>query len=60
MDCHLMSASARAAAPLVKDLVDWMARERAKLSRHNDVAKATTCSRALMTLDASLKTAGYA
>jgi Transposase IS66 family len=27
-------------APSVKDLVDWMTRERAKLSRHNDVAKA--------------------
>jgi hypothetical protein len=40
MDCHPMSAWPRAAAPLVKDLVDWMTRERAKLSRHNDVAKA--------------------
>jgi transposase len=27
-------------APLVQDLIDWMRRERAKLSRHNDVAKA--------------------
>ena len=27
-------------APLVDDLIDWMRRERAKLSRHNDVAKA--------------------
>ena len=27
-------------APLVEDLVDWMTRERAKLSRHNEVAKA--------------------
>ncbi|SEE20678.1 Transposase [Rhizobiales bacterium GAS191] len=27
-------------APLVDDLIDWMKRERAKLSRHNDVAKA--------------------
>jgi transposase len=27
-------------APLVHDLLDWMERERAKLSRHNDVAKA--------------------
>jgi len=27
-------------APLVHDLIDWMTRERAKLSRHNDVAKA--------------------
>ena len=26
--------------PLVNDLVDWMRQERAKLSRHNDVAKA--------------------
>jgi transposase len=27
-------------APLVNDLIDWMRKERAKLSRHNDVAKA--------------------
>ena len=27
-------------APLVHDLIDWMKRERAKLSRHNEVAKA--------------------
>jgi transposase len=27
-------------APLVNGLIDWMTRERAKLSRHNDVAKA--------------------
>ena len=27
-------------APLVEDLISWMRRERAKLSRHNDVAKA--------------------
>ena len=27
-------------APLIDDLIDWMKRERAKLSRHNDVAKA--------------------
>jgi transposase len=27
-------------APLVNDLIDWMKRERAKLSRHNEVAKA--------------------
>jgi len=27
-------------APLVDDLIDWMRQERAKLSRHNDVAKA--------------------
>jgi transposase len=26
-------------APLVHDLIDWMGRERAKLSRHNDLAK---------------------
>jgi transposase len=30
----------RDVAPLVEDLMDWMRRERAKLSRHNDVAKA--------------------
>jgi Transposase IS66 family len=27
-------------APLVDDLIDWMKRERGKLSRHNEVAKA--------------------
>ena len=27
-------------APLVNDLIDWMKRQRAKLSRHNEVAKA--------------------
>jgi transposase len=27
-------------APLVNELIDWMTRERAKLSRHNEVAKA--------------------
>jgi hypothetical protein len=27
-------------APLVNDLIDWLKRERAKPSRHNDVAKA--------------------
>ena len=27
-------------APLVNELIDWMRRERAKLSRHNEVAKA--------------------
>ena len=27
-------------APLVNDLIDWMKRERAKLSRHNEIAKA--------------------
>jgi len=30
----------KAIAPLVDDLIEWMKRERAKLSRHNDVAKA--------------------
>jgi transposase len=30
----------REIAPLVHDLFDWMGRERAKLSRHNEVAKA--------------------
>ena len=29
-------------APLVNDLIEWMKRERAKLSHHNDVAKAMT------------------
>ena len=32
-----LTARRRDVAPLVKDLVDWMTRERAKLSRHNDV-----------------------
>ena len=27
-------------APLVNELIEWMKRERAKLSRHNEVAKA--------------------
>jgi hypothetical protein len=27
-------------APLVNGLIDWMRRERSKLSRHNEVAKA--------------------
>src|SRR4249920_2810024 len=41
-----LSSEARAAArrkdiaPLVNDLIDWMKRERGKLSRHNEVAKA--------------------
>jgi len=41
-----LSADARAAArrkdiaPLVDDLITWTKRERAKLSRHNEVAKA--------------------
>ncbi|MPZ35719.1 MAG: transposase [Rhodospirillales bacterium] len=41
-----MSSEARLAArrkdiaPLVNDLIEWMKRERAKLSHHNDVAKA--------------------
>jgi hypothetical protein len=41
-----MSAAERVAArrkdvaPLVNDLIEWMKRERAKLSHHNDVAKA--------------------
>jgi hypothetical protein len=41
-----LSPEARAAArrkdiaPLVNDLIEWMKRERAKLSRHNEVAKA--------------------
>ena len=35
-----MAARRRDVAPLVNDLIDWMKRERAKLSRHNEVAKA--------------------
>ena len=33
-------ARRRDIAPLVNDLIEWMKRERAKLSRHNEVAKA--------------------
>jgi hypothetical protein len=46
-------------APLVNGLIDWMKRERSKLSRHNDVAKAfdmTTCSSASMRSRASSMT----
>src|SRR5262249_38821071 len=35
-----MAARCRDTAPLVNDLIDWMKRERGKLSRHNEVAKA--------------------
>jgi transposase len=35
-----VSVRRRDIAPLVGDLIDWMKRERAKLSRHNEVAKA--------------------
>ncbi|MCC6778364.1 MAG: IS66 family transposase, partial [Hyphomicrobiales bacterium] len=35
-----VAARRRDVAPLVDDLIEWMKRERAKLSRHNDVAKA--------------------
>lgn len=35
-----VAARRRDIAPLVNDLVDWMTRERGKLSRHNEVAKA--------------------
>lgn len=34
------AARRRDTAPLVHDLIEWMKRERAKLSRHNEVAKA--------------------
>ena len=34
------SCAARTSRRLVDDLIDWMKRERAKLSRHNEVAKA--------------------
>jgi transposase len=34
------AARRRDIAPLVNDLIDWMKRERAKLSHHNEVAKA--------------------
>ena len=35
-----VAARRRDVAPLVNDLIEWMKRERAKLSRHNQVAKA--------------------
>lgn len=35
-----LSARQADIAPLVNELIEWMKRERAKLSRHNDVAKA--------------------
>ena len=35
-----LAARRKDIAPLVDDLIAWMRRERAKLSRHNDVAKA--------------------
>jgi transposase len=35
-----VAARRRDIAPLVNDLIGWMKRERAKLSRHNEVAKA--------------------
>jgi transposase len=35
-----LAARRKDIAPLVNDLLDWMRQERAKLSRHNDVAKA--------------------
>jgi transposase len=35
-----LAARRRDVAPLVDDLIEWMKRERAKLSGHNDVAKA--------------------
>ena len=35
-----VAARRRDVAPLVNGLIDWMKRERAKLSRHNEVAKA--------------------
>ena len=35
-----VAARRKDVAPLVDDLIDWMKRERAKLSRHNEVAKA--------------------
>jgi transposase len=35
-----LAARRKDIAPLVNDLIDWMMRERAKLSRHNEVAKA--------------------
>jgi hypothetical protein len=42
-DCHRRSAKrsdTEKSAPLDDELVEWMKRERAKLSRNNDLAKA--------------------
>jgi len=53
-----LAARRRDIAPLVDDLIDWMKQERAKLSRHNEVAKLlTTCSSASMSSRASLRMA---
>jgi transposase len=35
-----LAARRKDVAPLVRELIDWMTRERARLSRHNEVAKA--------------------
>jgi transposase len=35
-----LAARRKDIAPLVREFIDWMTRERAKLSRHNEVAKA--------------------
>jgi transposase len=35
-----LAARRKDVAPLVRELIDWMTHERAKLSRHNEVAKA--------------------
>ena len=35
-----VAARCKGTAPLVHDLIDWMKRQRGKLSRHNEVAKA--------------------
>jgi transposase len=35
-----LAARRKDIAPLVRELIDWMTRERARLSRHNEVAKA--------------------
>ena len=35
-----VAARRKDVAPLVHDLIDWMKRERSKLSRHTEVAKA--------------------
>jgi hypothetical protein len=53
-----VAARRRDIAPLVNELIEWMKRERAKLSRHNEVAKLlTTCSSASMSSRASLRMA---
>ena len=40
MVCRRVAARRKDIGPLVNDLIDWMKRERDKLSRHNEAARA--------------------